>query len=404
MILKASEYLNKTSISYKSLKRIVVFILFLAGIGTVSFSQNKFGDAIEFSTNVTGDFAINFMGGVKQGFTYIGKEDFSIELNTESAGLWKNGTFFVRGLNTHGIGPSEKFTNDFQVLSNIEAGDHTGLFEFWYQHQIGKFSFVIGQHDLNSEFVGSKYSAILVNSSFGIVPSISLNVPVSIFPLAAPGLILRYETDNNFIYRVGFYDGNPGSFEDNRYNLNVKLSSLEGFFNLGEIQYNQMDGDKEVGNYKIGGYYHSGTFTDYTDTTQTIKGNYGIYVLADRALFAKSLHAGRGLCVFFQGGLADPNRNMVRYYLGGGLRYHGILPDRYKDQLGLGFAHISLSEDYLNYYSKGRNFETSLESTYVFHFGKRYTIQPSLQYILNPGADRSIENCLVGLLRFSITN
>lgn len=379
-------------------------ILVLSGIQLTTSAQSRLADAVEFSTSVTGDFIINFKGGVKQGFTYIGKEDITFTLNTEAAGMWKNGTFFIHGLNTHGIGPSKQFTHDFQVLSNIEAGDHTGLFEFWYTHQIGKFSILVGQHDLNTEFLGSKYSAILVNSSFGIMPSISLNMPISIFPLAASGVVLKYEADNNLIYRFGIYDGNPGSFEDNWYNLNVKLNSLEGFFNIGEIQYNQMDGDREVGNYKIGGYYHTGVFPNYNDTTQTIKGNYGVYALADRALFARSLHAGRGLCIFFQGGLADPNRNMVHYYLGGGFRYHGILPDRYKDQLGLGIAHISLSQDYLMNYSNGRTYETAIETTYIFHFGKRYFIQPSMQYIINPGADKSISNCLVGLLRFSITN
>jgi porin len=386
----------------KNLQIIICPALFI--IPQVSLGQSKLADAVEFTTTVTGDFIINFQGGVKTGYTYLGKEDLNLGLDTEAAGLWKNGYFFVHGLNTHGIGPSEQFTNDLQVLCNIEAGDHTGLFEFWYTQQIGKFTVLVGQHDMNTEFLGSKYSAILVNSSFGIMPSISLNMPISIFPLAAPGFVLKYEADNNLIYRFGVYDGNPGSFDDNRYNLNVRLSKLEGFFNIGEIQFNQMDGDREVGNYKFGGYYHSGIFPDYVDTLQTIKGNYGIYALADRALFARSLHSGRGLCIFLQGGLADPRQNMVHYYLGGGFRYHGILPDRYKDQLGLGFAHISLSTDYLNNTLNRQAFETALEATYIFHFGKRYFIQPSMQYVLNPGADKSISNCLVGLLRFAITN
>jgi carbohydrate-selective porin OprB len=95
---------------------------------------------------------------------------------------------------------------------------------------------------------------------------------------------------------------------------------------------------------------------------------------------------------------------MVHYYFGGGFRYHGILPDRYKDQLGLGFAHISMSTDFLNNTLNRQPFETALEATYIFHFGKRYFIQPSMQYVINPGADKSISNCLVGLLRFAISN
>jgi len=395
---------SKYSLSRICLRNTILSTFFLFNL-QLAYSQDKISDALEFNTTVTGDFIINFRGGVEQGMTYIGKEDLIFGFDTEKAGIWENGYFYIHGLNTHGVGPSEKFTGDLQIHDNIEAGDHTGFFQFWYSHQIGKFSFLIGQHDMNTEFLGSKYSSILVNSSFGIMPSLSLNMPISIFPLAAPGLIIKYEADNSLIYRAAFYDGNPGSFDDNRYNLHVRLNKLDGFFNIGEIQYNQMDGDREVGNFKIGSYYHSGGFPDYTDTTnRTIAGNYGFYALADRALFARSLHAGRGLCIFMQVGVSDPKRNMVDRYFGGGFRYHGILPDRYKDQLGIGFAHISLSPDYIRNISNGQSHETAIESTYIFHFGKRYYVQPSMQYIIHPGADKSIGNSLTGLLRFSISN
>ncbi len=383
--------------------RLLSACLLLFICNQFSMAQSKLSEAVTFNTTVTGDFVINGYGGVKQGFAYIGKEDLLFGLNTGTAGWWENGYFFVHGLNTHGVGPSEKFTGDLQIFDNIEAGDHTGLFEFWYSQQIGKFSFLVGQHDMNTEFLGSKYSAILMNSSFGIMPTLSLNMPISIFPLAAPGFILKYEADNNIIYRAAIYDGNPGNFDDNRYNLNVRLNKLEGFFYIGEIQYNQQDGYREVGNYKIGSYYHSGLFPDYTDSLNTIKGNYGFYILADRALFAKSLHAGRGLCVFAQLGVTDPQRSMVNRYYGGGFRYHGILPERYKDQLGLGLAYISLSKNYLKSSSEALSFETAMECTYIFHFGSGYTIQPSLQYLVNPGAVTNTENCLAGILRFSIS-
>jgi porin len=383
--------------------RLIVLVLFVFSWIKPALSQEKFSDGIDFSTSVTGDFIINFNGGIKKGFTFIGKEDLNFGLNTTSAGLWENGYLFIHGLNTHGQGPSEKLTGDLQVLSNIEAGDHTGLFEFWYSQQFGKFSVLLGQHDMNTVFLGSKYSSILVNSSFGLMPSISLNMPISIFPLAAPGFIIMYETDKNVTYKFGIYDGNPGSFEDNRYNLNVRLSPMEGFFNIAEIHYIQNEKDREIGNYKIGAYYHTGSFPDYTDTTKTTRGNYGIYLLADKALFPRAIHAGRGLCLFFQSGITNPNSNMIKMYLGGGIRYHGLLPERYKDQLGLGFAHISLSKDYLQTMEDALSFETALEATYIFRFGSNFMIQPCMQYVINPGAIKGNDNCLIGLMRFSIS-
>lgn len=369
----------------------------------ISFGQKKFGDAIEFSTTVTGDFVNNFDGGIKRGFLYIGKEELTMGLNTDKASLWKNGYLFIHGLNTHGDGPSENLVGDLQVLSNIEAGDHTSLFEFWYKQQLGRFTFLIGQHDMNSEFLGTRYAGIFINSSFGIMPVISLNVPISIFPLAAPSFIAKYESSKNFIYRLGVYDGDPGSFENNKHNLNWKISVDEGFFNIGEIEYVQKDGDIESGRYKIGSYYHTGYFKNYRDTLSPIKGNYGFYTIIDKSLFPRSFNAAHGLCVFIQCGLTSPSNNMVHYYIGGGFRYHGILQDRFNDQLGIGITHITLSKDYTKYTPGSVSDETTLETTYIFHLGGRYTIQPSMQYVVNPGSDKLLQNSLVGILRFSLT-
>ncbi|HEY4789543.1 MAG TPA: carbohydrate porin [Bacteroidales bacterium] len=372
-------------------------------LSQVSEGQQKFSDGIGFSTTVTGDFVKNFDGGTKRGFTYLGKEELTFDLNTSKAGLWKNGHLFIHGLNTHGKGPSENLTGDLQVLSNIEAGDHTGLFEFWYSQEFGKFVFLVGQNDMNKEFLGTKYTEVFLNSSFGIMPSVSLNMPVSIYPLAGLGFLIKYRTSQNFICKIGVYDGNPGNFDNNRYNLAWNINLQEGIFGIGEVEYSWYNNDQEVGDLKIGTYIHTGEFFNYFDTLKHTNGNYGVYLLTEKALFPRSLTIGRGLCIFFQGGLTTPSINMVHYFIGGGLRYHGILPNRYYDQLGIGIAHISLSYDFINYTPGTLSNETAFETTYAFHFGGRYVIQPCLQYILNPGATKNIGNSFVGILRFSLT-
>ncbi|NJK94705.1 MAG: carbohydrate porin [Bacteroidales bacterium] len=150
----------------------------------------------------------------------------------------------MHGLNAHGKGPSEFFTGDIQVLSNIEAGDYTGLYEFYYSQSFGGFSLLLGQHDLNSEFIGTKYGGTFINSSFGIAPSISLNVPVSIYPVAAPCILFKYESPGMMVYKLAIYDGDPGNFESNRFNLQWNVNAKEGLFNIGEIEYNLIRNDQ----------------------------------------------------------------------------------------------------------------------------------------------------------------
>jgi porin len=367
------------------------------------FGQHEVSKGILFSTTVSGDFAVNFKGGLKQGNTYIGMEYLTVNFNTGDMGLWKGGNFFIHALNTHGKGPSEMLAGDIQVLSNIEAGDFTGLYQFWYSQQLGNFFFLLGQHDLNSEFAGTKYGGTFISSSFGIVPTLSLNMPVSVFPIAAPCVVLKYESKQHLTYKLGIYDGDPGNFENNRYNLQWNLSRKDGFLSIGQIDFIRKDGDNDKAVYKLGIYYHSGQFQNYSDTLHTKKGNLGVYFITDHALFNRNLHSGRGLCFFVQGGATSPDYNMIHYYLGGGFRYHGILPFRYKDELGLAIANVFLSNHYVLSQPGSLNHELALESTYSFRFGGRYTVQPNFHYIIHPGANVNNKNCLIGIVRFSLT-
>lgn len=362
--------------------------------------QNSFAEAISFYTKVTGDFVYNHSGGIKKGYTYMGMEDFSVEFNTASARWWKGGSFFIHGLNMHGQGISENFTGDLQVLSNIEAGDYTGLYEYYYQQNLGKYSFLIGQHDLNSEFVGTKYGGTFINSSFGIAPAISLNMPVSIYPVAAPCLLLKYITDKDVIYKIAVYDGDPGDFESNRFNLHWNINKDQGYFSIGEIEYNRIKTEWIRSTYKIGSFYHSGEFRSFEDTTLYSRGNYGIYGIIDQPLFAGSLSWWRGLCFFVQVCLVPQRYNMISDYIGTGFRFHGILPNRVYDELGIAFARIGTGRSYSKIYPASRSYETAIETTYRFSFGRRYSIQPSFQYLINPGLNPNNRNSFVSLIRF----
>jgi Carbohydrate-selective porin len=380
------------------------WVFILSALSCLSaFGQESPKDLLEINTAITGDLVTNFSGGIKQGSSYIGKEEITLSFNAEKARLWKDGCFFIHALNTHGTEPSIHYTGDIQIISNLEAGYHTSIFELYYKQQLGRFWFLIGQHEMNTEFIGVRYSGLFLNSSFGVLPLISLNVPVSIYPLAAPAFIAKYESPKNIIFRLGVYDGDPGSFENNRYNLKWSISADEGFFNIGELEYVQKNGETETGSYKIGSYYHTGYFKNYSDTMNAVKGNYGVYAMVDKDLFPRSFSSLHGICAFLQFGFTSPFYNMVHFYVGGGIRYRGIIPNRYNDHLGFAFTHVSLSKYYCKCNSQSAGSETALEATYAFHFGGKYCIQPSCQYIINPGSDKNLQNSFAGILRFSLT-
>ena len=127
--------------------------------------------------------------------------------------------------------------------------------------------------------------------------------------------------------------------------------------------------------------------------------NYGIYFIADQMLIPGEGKSGLG--AFLQIGGVPDDRNQVDFYVGGGIRYQGIIPNREDDILGLAVAHASISED-LRDIEKMDSHETAVELTYRAQVFPWLAIQPGVQAIFNPGADSSLDNAVVSILRFQI--
>jgi porin len=342
--------------------------------------------AFEFNAAYTGDFGRNFSGGVEQKNAYLGNLDITANFNTENAKLWKGGTFFIYLLNNHGTSLSQ-YVGDLQGVDNIEADAHTRLYQFWYMQKFGKLSFTIGQHDLNSEFSSSEYGGTFINSSFGIQPDISGNVPISIFPIATLGVILKYEVNNQFSILTAIYDGDPGTQAGNPNSLKWKLADSNGILNILELQY-ELKNKTKPGTYKIGAWSHSAD------------NHYGIYAIADQKLLNEKNDPDKGLGFFTQFGIAPQEGSVFDYYASFGLRYSGLFGGRKEDNLGLALGHASMSHHIIEQDpTVDLTGETVIELVYEARINDYITIKPDLQYVINPGATSAVKNSLTGIIR-----
>jgi porin len=177
--------------------------------------------------------------------------------NTETAGVWRGGEVFLNIANTHGGTPAQSLFGDYQGLSNIEAGYHTYIHEFWYKQSFPNIDVTLGVQDLNASFVVSENGAAFINSSFGVPACISHNCPVPIFPQTSPGVTVQWRVNNEFMAQTAMYDGNSTGFEKDAHNLDWSLSKNDGFLSISEIQYKHAGGSNLSNMYKAGVFYHS---------------------------------------------------------------------------------------------------------------------------------------------------
>jgi porin len=344
-----------------------------------------------------GEVFYNFKGGIKTGGTYLGMANIMINFDTEKANFWKGGELFINATNTHGGEPSALFIGDYQIASNIEAGNFSFLQEFWFKQRIKNISMVIGLQDLCVEFLASENANLFLNSSCGTHSTISGNLPLPIFPLTALGVQLHYNFMENLFFKTAIFDSVPEDFSINKHNVQWKLCKDDGFLLFSELSYYN-NSTTYSGTYKLGGYYHNQyviTKKDKTSLpiTENYPQNYGIYLTVDQTLLKKL--SGKELSSFLQASIKPKNINENWYYIGFGLNYKSMFKKRTNDILGIAVVHSGINNDIGS--------ETAIELTYKAQLGENFFIQPDLQYIINPaGTDTKLKNCLLAFLRFGI--
>ncbi len=418
---------------------------------------------VTFTLFYTAEVFGNPVGGRRKGIVYDGLVEPSIDLDFEKLAGWKGLTFHVLAYYPHGASGTKKYVGDLGVFSNIEFYDSWRLFELWFEKSftlpgsLGKFSIRAGLLAVDSEFANAAAATTFLNSNFGALPTFALNTPAPIYAYAAPGVRLRWEPNSAFYVQGAVYDGNPdpdylgdpspGSRSGTTYNragIRFNLNSKEGAFSIYEAGYllNQGEGATGLpGAYRIGGFYHSDTFSDKRRDAagrsladplsnripRARRGDYGFYFVAEQSVWQAPLHAGEpgisrtspvvnsnappsgpsrpDIRLFLRLGAAPADRNITSFYVDTGVNFRGLFPSRPKDILGLAASYTKLS-DRLRAFGRDTNaftgsrtalpdYEAVLELSYQANATPWFQVQPDLQYIIHPGGSSALRNALV---------
>lgn len=330
-----------------------------------------------------GEVLTNTQGGLntKDATEYHGNLDFTLTLDTEKMGLWRGGTFFFYAIENHGGSLTEKHVGDIQTLSNIDAVPFTQTYEYWYEQRLleDKLRIKFGKQDANADFCALDFGGNFIQSSFGFIPTI----PLITFPDPSLGLVAFVEPTNWLSLGAGIYDGNPNPDADG---VTTAFDGQGGTFSILELALKPKLAGRP-GTYRFGAWKHTDDVEEITADAnpETLDYNYGFYLAFDQLLYQENPgeEDEQGLGMFLQYGWAPNDRSEIARYYGGGVVYTGLFPGRDEDVLGLGVAHARLS----NRLGKidGLRSETAIELFYKAQLTPWFTIQPDVQYIIDPG-------------------
>jgi porin len=366
--------------------------------------------AVDVEVVYKGDVWRNTTGGLRTGSAYIDYLDLSITVDGEAAFGIAGLELFANGLYNNGGRLSEELIGDAMVVSNIDSPYAVRFYQAWVDWRPGgngPLSLRAGFYDLNSEFDASELRGMFVHSTHGVGQDLAQVGPrgPSIFP--STGLALRVAWDASSAWRLQFaaIDGAPAE-PDGSPRERLHLDSDEGALLVGEAWYRSARVVKAA----IGAWHHTAEFADVLDpdASRSRNDNSGLYGLMDVRLQGMETDAAPGVSAFARMGAAEGRINDFDLYLGAGVRARGLWAGRPADELGLAIAIGRVSGAARRVAEAAEDprdrHETSVELTWRAPVTDWLTLQPDVQYILNPGTYRSARDALVIGLRFEVTH
>jgi len=379
-----------------------------------------------FGLNLTAETFANPTGGVAQGVIYDDLMELTADVDLERVWGWSGALIHANGYLTHGTGLSANFLgNNLLTVSNIEADRGSRLFDLYIQQTFhdGAISVRVGQIAANDEFFISRYAATFLNGSYGWPGLLSTDLPSGgpNYPLATPGLRIAVAFTDRFSVLAAVFNGDPAGPGPgsplSRDTSGTNFFFKDGAFAITEASYRFAPAADAVGlpaNYKLGIWYHSGTFADQHLDTDGISladpassgiakehhGNLGAYFVIDQMFWRTPGSEDRGLGVFARGAMSSADRNLISAFVDTGAAFKGVF--RTDDVLGLAFTYARVGgaarafdrdlrqlEDPTH---PLRDFESNVELTYQVTITPWLVVQPDVQVVIHPGGHVPIAN------------
>lgn len=336
-------------------------------------------DGVAIEAAYTSDLWANLSGGTDTGVRYLDNIDLQFTADLDALDIVRNTSIFIYGLYNNGAAFSGDLAGDAQVVSNIEAPvEAVRLYEAWIEHEFwgGSASLRAGLYDVNSEFDALSTSSVFINSAHGIGSDIGQTGETgpSIFPITSLGARLSLSFSDNWTLRFAALDGSPGD------PTNLKRTTVK--FNDGAFIMSEGEYATERTKLIAGHWRYTAAFDDFDGGAS--RGNNGFYIRGERVLAGNRLDGEDGLSVFARYGTASANHNDFNRFYAAGLVWRSALAKG--DALGLALAIAQTSPEKRRTDPVSARRETAIEVTYAIPMTDWLSLQPDIQFIIDPGA------------------
>lgn len=372
---------------------------------------------VRFDLGYVGEMAHNLSGGFREDgrLAYADQFHASLSLDLERLAGVNDADFKITLTNRNG----ENLTGERLVdpatggVSSVQEvfgrGNVTRLTQLWFQQGLfgGALEYKLGRIPLSDDFatLESRFQNLYLGSG---QPGNQAGAVWYNWPVSQWGGRVKVQDGARRYLQLGVFDQNPENLDPDQA-LDLYRHGSEGVITPVEVGWVPDKGPGGLpGKYKLGAYYSSAEATDYEDGG-TRGRRYGGYFVVQQQVSAP--HGDRrGLTLFSQGSLHDPDTAYVARYLSAGASWRGPWQGRPRDELGVGLAYAEIGDAYVDSATAGnplvagpgaagyvppQSDEWNAELYYGIHMTPWLTLRPNLQYLAHPGANDAVDDAWV---------
>ncbi len=371
---------------------------------------------IEVGFAVTNIYQANVKGGLsahnRRG-RYSGSYDIEVSADLQKL-MGLDGLAFymlVEGGWTDTEGINDASVGSFFGVNDDALGNRTmDVSEFWFQQaflddtlliRLGKLDLTAGfeHHNCPVSFDCSTYAS---DETTQFINSALVNNPVIPFPDYGLGIAALYAPIEGWYVSAAVADAQADSRETG---FNTAFHDEDYFFYIFETgvtpQLSSANGPLQ-GAYRVGLWYDPQPKANI-DSTKTYRDDVGFYFTCDQMLAKENADPedSQGLGAFFRYGYASSKRSDLANFFSVGCQYQGLLEGREDDVLAIGFAHGTFSDRASATFTS--DYESALEIYYSAQITPWLAVSPNVQYIANPGGDRTVSDAVAFGVRAQMT-
>lgn len=390
--------------------------------------SSLYNNGIDIGFSHKSDVLSNTSGGVKRGTAWLGHTEARIKMDMEKLWGWNTTSAYVHFHSDLGSKFNRDYVGSFIGVDNIETSVNTGqFFHAWIQKSLfsDSMSVLAGIYPIDSEFYVTDTSGLFIQPPYGMSNDVAQpilgapNAP-AIFPTGALTVRVKYTSPGkNFYLQGALADGVPGD-PNNPYGTHVQLNKGDGTLSIVEFGYTPqadepsseaaqpggategkaLEEGESFNKTAIGYWRYSSRFDDMDPAAVDAFGNplrrisQGAYFLAERTLFVEKDQPAQGLSGFVRFGTASRDIHQADWTGSLGLRYHGLYPGRDNDIAGIAVTENHTSSKY-RLLNNADSSQTNVEVTYRAQIKPWLALQPTLQYIINPNMDPTLQDAWV---------